>query len=278
MDEIDGVRCVPDLASLPGKVDLFVVVLPAAATPGFVAEVIERDLAESLDRDPGRPRGDRGRRAPRGEDARRAGRGPWPGGGRSRDQRRQLPRHPLPAGPLRHPVHPALEAAGRVTARAGRPDHRQRRVRDHPAGPDGPARPALRDHDRQPDGPHGGRLPGAPRRRPGGPRLRRVPGGLRPPGRPAVPRGRRADHGLGPAGDPLPRRADGGRGQRIGEPHGGDRRRRGGDPRAGPRGGRDDRGHARPTSTTSSGRSPCSTAGRPAAAAWAPRATRAPSA
>ena len=48
MDEIDGVRCVPDLASLPGKVDLFVVVLPAAATPGFVAEIIERDLAESL--------------------------------------------------------------------------------------------------------------------------------------------------------------------------------------------------------------------------------------
>jgi acyl-CoA synthetase (NDP forming) len=46
--EIDGVRCLPDLASLPGKVDLFVVVLPAAATPGFVAEVIERDLAESL--------------------------------------------------------------------------------------------------------------------------------------------------------------------------------------------------------------------------------------
>jgi acyl-CoA synthetase (NDP forming) len=47
-DEIDGVRCVPDLASLPGKVDLFVIVLPAAATPAFVAEVIERDLAESL--------------------------------------------------------------------------------------------------------------------------------------------------------------------------------------------------------------------------------------
>ena len=48
VDEIDDVRCVPDLASMPAKVDLFVVVLPAAATPGFVAEVIERDLAESL--------------------------------------------------------------------------------------------------------------------------------------------------------------------------------------------------------------------------------------
>jgi len=47
-DRIDGVRCVPDLASLPGKVDLFVIVLPAAGTPAFVAEVIERDLAESM--------------------------------------------------------------------------------------------------------------------------------------------------------------------------------------------------------------------------------------
>ncbi len=47
-DEIDGVRCVPDLASLPARVDLFVVVLPAARTPAFVIEVIERDLAESL--------------------------------------------------------------------------------------------------------------------------------------------------------------------------------------------------------------------------------------
>ncbi|HYO41996.1 MAG TPA: acetate--CoA ligase family protein [Candidatus Limnocylindrales bacterium] len=47
-DTIDGVRCVPDLASMPGKVDLLVVVLPAAATPAFVAEVVERDLAESL--------------------------------------------------------------------------------------------------------------------------------------------------------------------------------------------------------------------------------------
>ena len=47
-DRIDGVRCVPDLASLPGKVDLFVIVLPASGTPAFVAELIERDLAESM--------------------------------------------------------------------------------------------------------------------------------------------------------------------------------------------------------------------------------------
>ncbi len=46
--EIDGVRCVADLASLPGRVDLIVVVLPAAATPGFVAEAVERDAAASF--------------------------------------------------------------------------------------------------------------------------------------------------------------------------------------------------------------------------------------
>jgi acyl-CoA synthetase (NDP forming) len=45
---IDGVRCVPDLASLPARVDLLVVVLPAAATPAFVAEAVERDLAGAL--------------------------------------------------------------------------------------------------------------------------------------------------------------------------------------------------------------------------------------
>ena len=57
-DAIDGVRCVPDLASLPEKVDLLVVVLPAAHTPAFVAEVVERDLRGVADRDPGRPGGE----------------------------------------------------------------------------------------------------------------------------------------------------------------------------------------------------------------------------
>ncbi len=46
--QLDGVRCVPDLASLPGKVDLMVVALPAAATPAFLAETVERDLAEAM--------------------------------------------------------------------------------------------------------------------------------------------------------------------------------------------------------------------------------------
>jgi acyl-CoA synthetase (NDP forming) len=46
--EIDGVRCVPELASLPGKVDLLVVALSAAQAPDFVAEVVQRDAAEGL--------------------------------------------------------------------------------------------------------------------------------------------------------------------------------------------------------------------------------------
>ncbi len=46
--EIDGVRCVPDLDALPGKVDLLVVALSAAQAPAFVADVVERDLAASM--------------------------------------------------------------------------------------------------------------------------------------------------------------------------------------------------------------------------------------
>jgi len=48
VDAIDGVRCVPNLAALPGKVDLLVVAVSAAQAPALVEEVIERDLAESL--------------------------------------------------------------------------------------------------------------------------------------------------------------------------------------------------------------------------------------
>jgi acyl-CoA synthetase (NDP forming) len=47
-DEIEGCRCVPDVASLPGKVDLFVVAVSAAQAAGVVAEVVERDVAESI--------------------------------------------------------------------------------------------------------------------------------------------------------------------------------------------------------------------------------------
>jgi acyl-CoA synthetase (NDP forming) len=46
--EIDGCRCVPDVASLPEKVDLFVLVLPAASAPSVLAELVERDKAESV--------------------------------------------------------------------------------------------------------------------------------------------------------------------------------------------------------------------------------------
>jgi len=48
VDAIDGIRCVPDLAALPDRVDLFVIALSAPQVPGFVGELIERDRAESM--------------------------------------------------------------------------------------------------------------------------------------------------------------------------------------------------------------------------------------
>jgi acyl-CoA synthetase (NDP forming) len=47
-DVIDGCRCVPDVASLPEKVDLFVVVVSAAQAAEVVTDVVERDAAETI--------------------------------------------------------------------------------------------------------------------------------------------------------------------------------------------------------------------------------------
>ena len=47
-DEIDGVRCVPDLASLPERVDLLVVAIDATQVPALLEEVIADRRAESL--------------------------------------------------------------------------------------------------------------------------------------------------------------------------------------------------------------------------------------
>ncbi len=48
VERIDGCRCVPDIASLPGKVDLLVVAVSAADAPDVVSEAIERDAAASV--------------------------------------------------------------------------------------------------------------------------------------------------------------------------------------------------------------------------------------
>ena len=45
---IEGCRSVPDVAALPEKVDLFVLAIAAAQAPEAVAEVVERQRAESL--------------------------------------------------------------------------------------------------------------------------------------------------------------------------------------------------------------------------------------
>lgn len=46
--DIDGCQCVPDIASLPEKVDLFVLVIPASGTPETLAQIAELDKAWSV--------------------------------------------------------------------------------------------------------------------------------------------------------------------------------------------------------------------------------------
>lgn len=47
-NEIEGVKCVPDLASLPGKLDLFVVAIGAEQVPSLVDEIVDLDCANSV--------------------------------------------------------------------------------------------------------------------------------------------------------------------------------------------------------------------------------------
>ena len=47
-DEIEGCRCVPDIASLPEPVDLFILAVDAVQTPGVVEELVRLRKAESL--------------------------------------------------------------------------------------------------------------------------------------------------------------------------------------------------------------------------------------
>ncbi|HSN54181.1 MAG TPA: acetate--CoA ligase family protein [Candidatus Sulfomarinibacteraceae bacterium] len=48
IDEIDGVRCVPSIAELPGKVDLFVVAVGAPQVPEVLEALIEHDAANAV--------------------------------------------------------------------------------------------------------------------------------------------------------------------------------------------------------------------------------------
>lgn len=45
---IDGCRCVPDVVSLPEKVDLFILVIPASGTPETLAQIAQMDKAWSV--------------------------------------------------------------------------------------------------------------------------------------------------------------------------------------------------------------------------------------
>jgi acyl-CoA synthetase (NDP forming) len=46
--EIEGCRCVPDIPSLPGTVDLFILAIAAAQTPQAITEIIEGRKAETI--------------------------------------------------------------------------------------------------------------------------------------------------------------------------------------------------------------------------------------
>lgn len=48
VDEIDGVKCVPDLKSLQQKLDLFVVAIGAEQVPALVDDIVELDCANSV--------------------------------------------------------------------------------------------------------------------------------------------------------------------------------------------------------------------------------------
>jgi acyl-CoA synthetase (NDP forming) len=48
VDRIEGCACVPDLAALPGRVDLLVVAVGADRAPAIIEEAIRRDAAEAM--------------------------------------------------------------------------------------------------------------------------------------------------------------------------------------------------------------------------------------
>jgi acyl-CoA synthetase (NDP forming) len=48
LSELEGCPCVPDIPSLPGHVDLVIVAVSALAASALIAELIERDAAESI--------------------------------------------------------------------------------------------------------------------------------------------------------------------------------------------------------------------------------------
>jgi len=47
-ERIDGCRCVPEVAGIPEKVDLFIIVIPASGTPETLAQIAELDKAWSV--------------------------------------------------------------------------------------------------------------------------------------------------------------------------------------------------------------------------------------
>ncbi len=85
----------PDIPSLPERVDLFILAISAAQTPQAVTEIVEGQKAESVIVIPGGLEEKTGTEAIVGRMRRRAGRGARQRVAGPADQRRQLPRHPV---------------------------------------------------------------------------------------------------------------------------------------------------------------------------------------
>jgi predicted CoA-binding protein len=148
LDAIDGVRCVPSIADLPEKVDLFVVALGAAHVSTVVGDLMEHDRANTVILIPG----GLGEKEGQGQDLQRTPhrrrRTDFPGG--------QLSGSDLATRPVRHHVHPRVQTrqGGRPRVPAGVPDLSIRGVRDHELEPIVVARPCLHAQHRESDRPH----------------------------------------------------------------------------------------------------------------------------
>ena len=157
---------------------------------------------------------------------------------RPADQRRQLPRHPLAAGPLRHDLHPGREAAPPNRCRdAAGGDLPERRLRGLPRQPARQPQPSLSDLGRQPARPHRRRLSEPPRR--ASPSSTSTPATSRASvhSTGAMARGGLRDLRQRRQRHPLPGRKDAGRRRRRRLAHRVDGRRLAGDARAGRRSG-----------------------------------------
>ncbi|MCK7478785.1 MAG: hypothetical protein M0C28_16470 [Candidatus Moduliflexus flocculans] len=158
-----GAAACPTSRRIPDRVDLFVLCVDAAQASAALVEIIEREKAESVVLIPGGLEEKAGSEAIVARMRAALAQSRAQRVGRPRHQRRQLPRHPVGARPLRHDVHSRVQAPG-AEGRAVPPRHRlpERRVRGVEGQQARHGQPELLGHAGQPDGPDRRRLPHVP--------------------------------------------------------------------------------------------------------------------